>query len=557
MAIRSLLSSNRVGIKRDGASIGIPGGISGGASFSVESLSPYLLDYNDATFTRTSEASFVDPRNNWSFAATGSGNYQSFYHLQDSSLESGWTITNAAITSSLISSPNGGTSVEIGDWNISAGNAQLSITASGSNSMWTFRVFLKKDENEGRIPEFMLTNGIGEPSGLQVNTKTGDFAIRSGTFDGNPVASVVSSGDWWDCSLSRIVFGNPIFRIYPSVGNAGTLGTNFSGTPTGSVIVAQATIKEDLHDAWKTANKPRIFSDGAVLIEGPRTNSLLYSKPTTGYAQAASTASTTLGFDGLFDSAARVSGTIAAAYNIYLPATGSHVSTSLSAYHRADTAKNWRWYYRDGLTLKNPTAATSSAAWERAAITLTDFDNRIGWNNGSDANTDPMNLFNFQLETGSFSTSPIRTNGAAATRGQEALSIDPSNINRDFYLTGFEMDIWPAYDAIDQISAGSYVISFTGTSQRYLLISKVGNGVRLLYRNAANAWTVTTFSFNFGDRITARVVHGSTFSAYVNDALVQTVNVTGDWNDMLTGSNPVNFGQTNFFGVISRPRRLT
>lgn len=555
MGIRRLVSSTRIGGRRDG--LQYEGEIIGPSRFisSAGGGSKFLLDYSQATFTRTTEAAFQDPRLSWSFASTDFGTYQSFNHLSNYNAfnDGTWTTTNAAITSSIITTPNGGTANEIGDWDGAAfGNIFQTINTSGSFSKCTATFYVLKDNDESRFPEFALDYSPNASNfRVDLNTKTGAIINRITPSDFYAsTSSIEDAGSWWKLILTRVSNINLRCSIFPSVGiNFGTT----SNTATGSIIIGDISIKEELHDAWKPANKPRIFSDGAILIEGSRTNAFLYSTPESHYQQISATASFAVGPDGLNEWGAYVSGTSENSVIQYIPITGSHLSTSLSVFHKADTAKNWRWVYRNGTIVNNPTAATSSINWHRAQITLLDFDNRAGWKNGSDGNSDPMYLAGFQLETGSFASSLIRTNGAAVTRGAETCLF---TTYPDYFLTqGFEIDVYPMFSSrTGEMGSAPYIFSWAGSGTRYLLFQSFTEDIAKLYfRNAAGVNTGDSFSFSANDKITAQIKHNSYYRILVNDVQVSYRDIVGDWSDRAGDTLSIGSG---FFGIISRPRKL-
>lgn len=323
-------------------------------------------------------------------------------------------------------------------------------------------------------------------------------------------------------------------------------------------------------DNWKATNQPRIFSDGAILMEGSRTNSV---KPSIEIAASGASQwwSASTNVTASTNSGGPDGGTCAL---IVFPTTDANLQWRhdvLNANFPDSTDATFSSYLMssastDTIRLKSKakdnsnvlTATSVDNAWGRYSHsynTLSGASNLAqGFQNSSPGAVRSFSAHLAQLEAGLFSSSPIRTTTAAATRGAEVLG--GTNILPDeFYLTGFAIDIWPMMNH-ETITGNSYVISFGGSSQRYLLLAPVGNTVRILYRTSVNAFNGGSYTYNPLDKITIEVRHNVSVTVYINDVLTNVASLpgSGNWSDRIGDSTF--FGSTSFFGVMSRPRRI-
>lgn len=318
-------------------------------------------------------------------------------------------------------------------------------------------------------------------------------------------------------------------------------------------------------DNWKSTNVPRIFDDGAILIEGARTNALPYSVIESHWLFSFSSGALTTGPDGSNNTATVLSGSSQASLAIYLSALGTQtITSSFSAFHKADTTKNWRWYYRSGSTEINKTAATSSANWERAAIAVNDFDNRMGWKNGTDGDTNEMYLYGLQSETGSFPTSHIRTSGSTRTRAIDICTISASNVPTALRSERQTWTVWPsfAHDESPAVSFISNVFSYSsGGANGGLEFAVQSTGTtRVGIKNAAGGLVVSTTAATWGRHQRLEI----TYNPGTGDmGIAGATTGNGDYAPGIaaeTFEGDLRIGRiagtsAPWFGVIGRPRR--
>ena len=133
----------------------------------------------------------------------------------------------------LVEDPNASAASEV--------SSQSLTLASGKR--FTTKIWVKKDNDETRFPEFSFDSGTHRYF-VQLNTQTGASAVR---FDSGGVGNaheVVDDGDWWVMILTAenwpgATYG---FKIWPAKG--ATLGGNNSNA-TGSIIVGNAEVYEN------------------------------------------------------------------------------------------------------------------------------------------------------------------------------------------------------------------------------------------------------------------------------------------------------------------------
>ena len=119
------------------------------------------------------------------------------------------------------------------------------ITVVNDANTNSFRLYIKKDNDETRFPALRIvhkTGGVTKNESVMLNTKTGAIADSEGT----PGSSCVDIGGWWALTISS-ANNNPgntdmLAQIYPAGGTV--LGT-LSAVATGSIIVDQADVRLD------------------------------------------------------------------------------------------------------------------------------------------------------------------------------------------------------------------------------------------------------------------------------------------------------------------------
>lgn len=164
-----------------------------------------------------------------------------------------WT-GDATVTANTDAAPDGTVTADrIEDASTSANAARSQQVAIQDDSNWvTFSIFVKKDTDETRFPEFqlLLLNGTTNPRRrISLSTKTGATAIVAS--DGTVSSRVDDYGGHWrvviNCQNNSTGNTGASVVIYPA--RAASLGGPIENAVTGSIIFWGAQIEENASDA--------------------------------------------------------------------------------------------------------------------------------------------------------------------------------------------------------------------------------------------------------------------------------------------------------------------
>ena len=203
---------------------------------------------------------------------------------------------------------------------------------------------------------------------------------------------------------------------------------NFSRSTTATYIGKDGLLKT------AAANEPR-FERRGLLIEGQSTN--LWPSQTSVDVVNASLGSTLLpnGTTGDIYKITPTGGGFAYVRRVFTKQTGEH---TLSCYAKLDNGSNAMpsiYCGNSGSLTTKATGVYVGNGWWRMSCLMLDPEGYtgFGYHSGS-TETAPVWVCYFQLEALPFATSYIPTNGSAATRATDVLSIPPAG-NFDFYGT--------------------------------------------------------------------------------------------------------------------------
>jgi hypothetical protein len=117
---------------------------------------------------------------------------------------SNWVKTNVTVTANSTTSPDGTANADTLTSTSTVAQSIFQNNTILANTPYTFFIFVKKDNNETRFPEFVLraTGASYVEQYVQLNTKTGATAIRFAT--GGTSHKVESFGSYWKVILTNI-----------------------------------------------------------------------------------------------------------------------------------------------------------------------------------------------------------------------------------------------------------------------------------------------------------------------------------------------------------------
>ena len=533
-----------------------------------------LLHYSMMTFTRTGEASAVDPRNGWAFYQTGFAAEPDNYPLaENSDFVTGWTNGATVTTANTHAAPDGTLTADTITDDDGATNETINrtVTLVGRGSRLRLRVYVLKDADETRFPEFGLDEG-GFTFRTQLNTATGAFADRGSTASDMSV-TVEDAGLYWLLEMqctATVTATSALVRIYPAITS---VLTGVQVATTGSIVVADMEVAEFYDQAWMPTNAPRITSDNMLYVEGARTNNATQSEAiadgsgnwAADHASTTVTANATTAPDGGSD-AERIqvpSGAFANYINSGAPAAGCW-SAFLQAGPTSDGTHNFS--RQDSNPTGTYAAGLLAAAWQRLVISATRqfsvlLDGRdCAAGGGVAAGARDAYVWGAQLESGTFPSSPIRTFNASATRNADTGSFAPKSWDTRINNGVWQVRVCPEWASTEPAASEFMYIAQCGAQGILYLFQNAGTMQVRMDRLGASILS-QAITFSAGQQLTITVDWPAS-SVTVAGA------TTGNGTFALTGS-PVDWGEdpvtdtlylgrssTNirhFFGLISRP----
>lgn len=394
-------------------------------------------DSGDWTFTRASEAAYYDPRSD---AFQGVGEWDALTSFPASI--AGWTAIGGPTETD-----EGGGVWTTGD---TAGAAYSGhrYTTSGISVGRRYRVTyqITKDSDETRFPEFQNISGSSYTH-FQLNTATGATTIRlqSGL---SPVVSSSDGGAVWVVTFEfTAASATTTHGVYPA------MTTTFGGASSAATgtLTWEPGVVFETEAAWLADNVPRVFSDGAVLIEGARTNLLPRSSDLDSPTWTKLGGTPTLVQDEVApDGSAGWSFDWAGGGSDLRQAFTLADSTDFvgSVFLRQDGASDLDWRTRDKAGALAILSTTPGSEWARYALA----DNTATGGNAPivqlvKIDSAEFAMFNAQVEAGAFASSPIRTSGATATRARDQMRyvIDADMAAALEDPAGWKIDHWPSH----------------------------------------------------------------------------------------------------------------
>lgn len=558
----------------------------------------FLFDFADATFTRNYEGADVDPRNGWAFNLPQISDWDDWVSTNTNLVTPEFDTSGGISVTTGQADPFGGITAELLTDN-AAGVSEYGVTANAvysSAPIW-LTIAVKKDAAATTFARIVFRQNTSGTLDIRLDPSDGQYEVSAGS----PAHITVQEiGGWYWVAVRYAAWVNPGCLIYPA---AGTSLPTLAAAATGSVTVAGPWVVDGAEDAppmpWLSPNNARIYSDDAILVEEARTNFITYSADFASWTNAGSDlTSAQLAPDGS-TSAYRLGDSSAAANRyIHTPvtagATGSHC---WSAYFLKDSDTSRfpellllagtavisggtvavQINTQTGATITrsgSPTYVEVSDAgdWWRLVVvvnitTTGTVETRLygaittTWGTAEVAATGAVTVWGVQCEASPYVTSPIRTDGATATRSVEVcgVSIDAA---LEASLEGtWTLPVWPlgddgyhgAYTRVYQVGGGSaYSLQHRNSAFGFYLLA---NGTYVVTQSPATAWS----KYDELALTTRAPTSGNWELASVNrDTTVTTDQVgTGGANSALNGLvmyfGSSHVGNVNFPAVFGRP----
>lgn len=543
----------------------------------------YLLDYNDATFTRASEAAFVDPR---PVAAGGTGAYAWDFvrtlGLNDPENVAGNVVTapndltdaawvdgagTPVVTANTDTAPDGTLTADtLADDSAGAPQEVLEQTLTvASGTEYAYSMWAKKNASPGDSCLWVSISGVGGTMTgyLALDTGAWTFFTGAGITDAFYISEAVSG--WW-----RLVFRQTTSSTTSVIGLGATRPT---ASHTGSVVVWGVTAAPTNgvgETPWAVPDEARIFSDGAILIEGAATNEEPESKDFTAWAadgSASATADQVTAPDGAADAdqvdfstsaTDRLRDVTGITSGAGSDATDAIVSCWLRCASGTESARIGL-RQKDGTTYDLSSDLTVTTTWQRFEHYVSDIGTGATapssvLQNATDAAARTIYAWGFQVEHQEDHVhSDIRTAGATATLAEEAAVIDGADLPAALQTGAWAIDFWFAWDSANPKN----VYGVWGDASNHLRFAMGSNLVRLVA--GATNYDVSGVSWSAGDKVTVVCDFQGDLEVFVNSVSQGTVTIGGadDWSAF--DSDPTvyfgsNGGSATIDGVMSQPR---
>ncbi len=558
----------------------------------------YLLNYADGTFDRNTGAAWIDPRD----PANGGTGAFSWAFVKNTTVAEGLAPPGAALgdffqTSEALGAtitngqddPAGGTlGQEISDDGPGLDQSESDTVTypGGSAPLWiSFWVKREVSAAQWMSIQVMIVGGVRAAVGVDLDT--GEIAAISGSPTHlHARKHTVSSVDWFFVAFRYdgiASSGDMSVRIIPARGSVFPVD---DASKAGDCTVYNIHVVDE--DAEGVANPtpfaydnvPRIFSDGAVLIEEERENLIDYSRDagpsgalgnwTNGDAVYDQTGGQ-VGADGKPTTMQVICD--AGEFGPVNGITSVAGDNAVSCYARRESEDEGNTYKHGVFSTPIAPAGTgeitmATADWRRDSfvgveVTPAAMSWRVSGRttDAGDATTPNFDLAwdLVQWEAGKFISSPIRAGGAATTRNKEELLIAQADIDPRFFTEGFRIDIWPTHGSGSNEHGTEFVFVGDTAFETVRLQTAGAVATRLLYRTLAGDtnW-VSLPTFVAHDKITLVVEVGVQMEAFLNDVSAGTDSLVGatTWtpNDLYVGQTAA--GGNQFNGVIGRVRAL-
>ena len=157
--------------------------------------------------------------------------------------DASWGKSNVSVNANSEISPSGDLTADTLTKSSTGVDGTVTKVVSSTSTGYVGSIFIKKDTNTSRFPEFFLRSSVNVVENeiyFQLNTSTGETAIRFQFGTASASTPVLING-YWRISLYTLANTDIRFGIRPSASN--TLGT-FDANATGSTVVWGAQLEQ-------------------------------------------------------------------------------------------------------------------------------------------------------------------------------------------------------------------------------------------------------------------------------------------------------------------------
>lgn len=543
----------------------------------------YLADWSsEGTFTRASEASVVDPRSGWGFVSTDPATSMGAAVATAENEGSGQAFSGTTTITTGVADPFGGTdAVTLADDDGSGfetANTPQSMSADVSDAM-VFAFAFKADASAGAWHRLILRQGTSARTTFEVDPRTGDWRVNGGSV--TPARVAFYSSDGWYYVIASYTAGQLTTSSTWNVqifGAAGSTQWSLDTSATGEI-----TLSPFFFGAPSTTVEPgyahddvrRVLSDGAILLEEARTNVEAESQSLTDFVAQSGTGGTATVTDPDGDapdgtSAGTLTGAGATLNEVrrFGPIVSTNNPGTASVY--AEVVSGAASLECNGSSVDH----SGGAGFERLDVTRANTNNKrvelftiAGGSGGTLVAGQEARFWGMQLEDADFPTSPIRTDGATATRAADAFSLSSSEAAdfRDALKAGtpVAIDVWPEFSSTDTRENNPRIFTF-GLNVFGLYLSGTAGGPAVLITSSGTICSVAAVAWDRYDklRFTLTCPEGGTWNLKMENV---TQGTEADDDSAGATSHPGTFdsqtlhvgnyatGSFRFTGVIGRP----
>lgn len=536
----------------------------------------YLLDYNDATFTRSSIAAWQDPRNGWAFTKSlqlNTAEAGNVVTAPDDFSDAAWVETGTSVVATNTSvAPDGTTTADALTDDDASSAEQIAQTCTVvSSTKYAFSLWMEQDGAATHQPRISVS-GMGGTYTFLWDPTDGRITIVSGAGILEQWHAEEVIAGWYRCVfIATASTTSSTITIKPA--NQGSLAD------TGTTSFWRCTmfpVGTESPTPYATVDEPRIFSDQAILIETAGTNDLPESRDIDAGAWGALstvTAGESDGPDSRTASGDRVE-TASAGVGRF-DVTGSTTKGAASVFVKKPSAGTGDYTLYNYLNASDGSmvAGTAGTDWGRVSVVHggTTGTRTVILNDGRGTGT-----FSFASEGAAakdclydmaqhepgvgYASSFIPTDGASGTRAAEEYQFSAADWAALKAANKFYFPLWLNWASTDTPAAGTIRTLFDTDGTSFIYFRYTGAAWELRFANSAGTSVESLgISWAVGDELKVHVDHtaGTVTLENVTQSTIDTATATTaaggsfDGTNAAVGSNTVATQQVD--GVVGRP----